>query len=59
MEIQADFIRETDSAILIVGSDGEDVWLPKSQLKDLYVDYTNETVLFDIPQWLAEEKGMD
>jgi len=43
---------ETDMAILFK-VDGEDVWIPKSQLEDQGEE------LFAIPKWLADKKGLE
>ena len=43
--------HETDSAVL-VEIDGEDIWIPKSQIT------TMSDFDLDIPEWLAIEKGL-
>jgi hypothetical protein len=48
-------IAETDLAILI--DDGYDeVWLPKSQIN--YVGDVGDEVSIELPEWLAEDKGL-
>lgn len=46
-------IRETEAAILIENSRGENVWLPKSQLS-FYDDGS-----IGVPQWLADEREIE
>ena len=48
-----EILTETDLAYLFV-IDGEEFWIPKSQIE--YLD--TEEQEFDIPRWLAEEKGL-
>lgn len=47
-------LNETANAVLII-VDGNEVWIPKSQIEDADEDY--ETII--IPEWLAEDKGLD
>lgn len=50
---------ETDGALLVV-ADGEEVWIPKSQIDDdseVYAKGTSGTLI--IPRWLAREKGLE
>lgn len=49
--------RETDKAFLVV-IDGEEVWLPKSQVSNSD-DYSEGDVdcCMSITEWLANEKG--
>jgi hypothetical protein len=51
-------LRETEKALL-VGVEGEEVWLPKSQIDDdseVYKDNTEGVLV--IPLWLAEKHGL-
>lgn len=48
-----DIVHETDKAFLIKFAEGE-IWIPKSQVKDLDKDGLTVT----IPEWLAVEKGL-
>ena len=54
VEITADFIRETEKAVLIDDGDNE-IWLPKSQ-----IDYAinDSTIALVLPEWLAVDKGL-
>lgn len=51
--------RETDSAFLVV-VDGEEIWLPKSQISD--PDSYNEgdtNCTVSVTKWIAREKGLE
>jgi len=51
-------LRETEKALL-VEIEGEEVWLPKSQIDDdseVYKEDTEGTLV--IPLWLAEKHGL-
>ena len=55
--ITATIKRETDAAIL-VECDGNEVWLPKSQI-DYDEDCTEgDEIEIEVPQWLADSKGL-
>lgn len=45
---------ETPKAYLLVMETGEEVWLPKSQIKSI----NWETGEVQVPRWLAEEKQL-
>lgn len=51
-------IRETDAAFLIE-IDGDEIWLPKSQIADVD-DYNAgiEDCVMSITEWIAMEKGL-
>lgn len=55
-------VRETDKALL-VRYEGEDIWIPKSQIhadSEIYSSkQVGETGTLVLPYWLAEEKGLD
>lgn len=56
-EIAADVLHETDRAWKI--SDGTtECWLPKSQCSFTPSSATREHGVFDVPVWLAKEKGL-
>ena len=55
MEYKGKIIEETELAILI-RVDGWTDWYPKSQI-ERSVKFGDE-IEFDIPEWLAEEKGI-
>ena len=54
------WIRETEKAICVNDAGVGDIWLPKSQIK--YADHEEhgegEVLDIDIPEWLAEDKGL-
>lgn len=49
-----EFVRETDKAILVREAEGEEFWLPKSQIE--YEKKPNGNVEVTMPIWLASEK---
>lgn len=50
--------RETEAAILVV-VEGEEIWIPKSQIHDDSEVYEKDTEgQLVIPLWLAEAKGL-
>ena len=49
--------RETDKAIL-VEHNGEDIWLPKSQLECIVEGLTGTVQDIDISDWIAEQKNI-
>jgi len=59
VDIICTYIRSSDRAILIE-VDGEQDWIPKSQIIDASVDLDDlekgDPVTITIPEWLAEEK---
>lgn len=52
-------IRSTDKAGLYQTEDGEEFWIPWSQLKDFSVDKDGDTGDIRIPRWMAEDKELD
>jgi hypothetical protein len=53
---ECEVLRETEKALL-VRIDGDEVWLPKSQLID-YEDETDVTYIV-MPRWLADAKELN
>ena len=51
------FIRETDMAIL-VEVEGDEFWLPKSQIDWLGCAEEGDEIEVRVPEWLAEEKEL-
>lgn len=45
--------HQTENAFLFMVEDQEEVWVPKSQVKDM------DDRVFYIPQWLADKHGLD
>jgi hypothetical protein len=56
VEIECSRERETDAAVLIV-VDGEEVWLPLSQIESMHFDARNEGTV-RVASWLARKKGL-
>lgn len=53
-----EFVTETDGAILVEDDTGK-YWLPKSQIDYNGGEYEKgDEIAIDIPEWLAEEKGL-
>lgn len=52
-------IRSTEKAGLYRDTEGNEFWIPWSQLRDDSVDKDGETGDIRIPLWLAEEKELD
>lgn len=51
-------LRETDKAFLLL-IDGEEVWVPKSQVSDADKYEAGDTdVTVSVTTWLAEQKGL-
>jgi len=59
--VEARCVHETEKAILIEVDAIEDTcWIPKSQIGPLSeVNEKGDEGPLQIPQWLAEEKGLD
>lgn len=57
-------VTETDMAILVVNVDDDDddadagIWIPKSQIEDTDRDEPGDEGYIEIPEWLADEKGL-
>lgn len=49
--LEVEILHETDKAILVETDFGEEVWLPLSQ-----INLCGDEV--EIPEWLAEDKGL-
>lgn len=52
------FLQETEDAILL-GIDGDAVWLPKSQIEYDKDHERGEYMEVEVPDWLCEQKGLD
>lgn len=52
-------IRSTDKAGLYRDTEGNEFWIPWSQLRDDSVDKDGDTGDIRIPLWLAEENELD
>lgn len=55
-------IRYTDKAVCVKAEDGTECWLPFSQIDEPDEQYIreakNEPIEIEVPNWLAEEKGL-
>lgn len=59
-ECEAVCIKEGDQALL-VDIDGEEYWIPKSQIHDdseVFDDKKNDRGTLVITEWIAEKKGL-
>ena len=54
------FIRDTGEASLFETNDGNEIWLPNSQIfyYDRKTAQRGDEVSVEIPDWLAENKGL-
>ncbi len=57
VELEGTIKYRTAKAVLIDVGDGEEVWIPESQIVDEYED-DEGLMVFTIPEWLAIEKGL-
>lgn len=55
-----EILRETDKALLVRFEDGEEHWIPLSQIADSD-DYSEGDVngTISITEWIANEKGLE
>lgn len=51
----AEILRRTDEAVL-VEYDGEEVWIPQSQVLEIHPD--DDPPRLRITRWIAQKKGM-
>jgi hypothetical protein len=59
VEIEADEVLHQSEAAFLFSIDGEDAWLPKSQIEcPDDIDVGDENVIVGIKRWLAVEKGL-
>lgn len=61
IDVDVEFVHETDMAVLVVNICDEKVWVPKSQINNNFASEFNEkgdTINIEIEQWLAEEKEL-
>lgn len=66
MEIDIDRVLAKSKRAYLVVTEGEEVWLPVSQLEDVNIDALQEAyeerealVCFQIPAWLGERIGLE
>ena len=54
------YVRQTEKGVLL-NIEGEEVWLPKSQLTKISPDgpcKEGDTTEVEVPEWLAADKGI-
>lgn len=56
VEITAEVKRETDDAFLLSDGDTKE-WFPKSELDHSPDPQVGDVIAFEMPEWLAIEKG--
>lgn len=56
VEIECQVKRETEKALLIDHGGEQEVWMPKSQIKN--VAKNGRTVTLTVTEWIANEKGL-
>lgn len=57
IEIMAEVKRETDRAFLLSDDGVTSQWVPKSQVDHSPDPQPGDTIVFEMPEWLAIEKG--
>lgn len=58
IELCLEIIRETEKAFLVTDDDGDtQAWIPKSQIRCEDLAGPGDMIIFDVPEWLASEKG--
>lgn len=59
VDVDVEVLRETDAALLVLGPEGDEVWVPRSQIDDSSeVSEPGDSGVLVIPRWLAEAKGL-
>ena len=60
VELDVEVLWKTEMAIKIEEGEVNDVWIPLSQIKDVDPDEleVGQSRTIEIPEWLAEEKGL-
>jgi len=56
-ELTLGLVTETRDAIMVESEYGEEVWLPKTQLRE-FVDHKDGSCTVEISEELATEKGL-
>lgn len=55
VDLDLEVVRESDDGVLVSDGDTE-VWLPKREI--IYDDTTHDAQTMQVPQWLAEDRGL-
>ncbi len=60
VELKLNLVAETAMAYGVTEDDPDDpvIWLPKSRVEALDKTVVGEVVRFDVPEWLATDKGL-
>lgn len=60
VELKLNFVAETGAAYGVTEDDPEDpvIWLPKSQVEKLCNNGLDQIATFEVPEWLAIDKGL-
>ena len=58
IEVDVKIIHKTENAILVTDDEVKEVWLPKSQVTTHQNYDIGDTLTIEIPEWVAEEKGL-
>jgi len=62
ISVDVDEVKYVTDKALLVDIEGEEFWIPRSQIhedSELYnSDHVGESGVLVIPRWLAEEKGL-
>lgn len=60
VEVEGAVLRQETDDALLVEVDGEDVWLPKSQVLDRSgLREAGDVGCVTIPRWLARDRGLE
>lgn len=57
VEIIAEVIKETEKAFLLSDDDLNKEWVPKSEIDHSPNPQVGDVIAFEMPEWLATEKG--
>ena len=59
IKVELKLVKQSEKAICCTRKDGEDIWLPKSQI--LYDQEAEEGDMIDVDvaEWLIKEKGLE
>jgi hypothetical protein len=63
IELELEYVHQTDLAVLVKDLDDNEVWLPKGQIEERHdIDWESlekeDTIEVTIPTWLAESAGL-
>lgn len=58
--VQIDYVAVVSVAAILVGYEGRELWVPKSQLhaSDLPVERSGEPVEIHVQEWFAKKEGL-